>query len=532
MGRARAAADSFAGMNDTTVHSRRPGGREAKRAARLGERLSAPAYIERRLPYFSVLDDEGLALIEANAETILAEVGVEFRGDPEALELWRDAGADVSGELVRFPRGMCRQLIQTHAPREFTQHARNPARNVVIGGRRTVFAPTAGPPFTRCLDKGRRYGAIEDFRNFVRLTYASPWLHHQGTGIVEPVDLPVNKRHLDMFHATATLSDKPFFAAVSAPERTADCVAMAQILAGDRWLNPETGEPNCWLAGVINANSPLCFDATMLGAAKVLARANQAALITPFIMAGAMAPASVAGAVAQTLAEAMAGMAFLQVVKPGAPVIFGSFVTTLSMQTGAPTFGTPECQLAINALVALARRLGVPSRSGGSLCASKIPDAQAAYEAAQTLLPTCLAGANFVLQSAGWLEGGLVASYEKFMMDTDQLGMMHTLLAGIDLSENGQAMGAIFETGPGRHYLGAAHTRANFATAFYRSTLADSNSFEQWELDGAQDMAQRANTAWKRTLAEFEAPAIDPGVEEAINGYIARVKAASPDRNY
>jgi len=519
-------------MNDTPVLSRRSGGREAKRAARLGATTASVPCIDRRMPYFSVLDDDGLALIERNAETILAEVGVEFRGDPEALDIWRAAGADVSGDLVRMPRGMCRQILHDHAPREFTQIARNPARNVIIGGRRTVFAPTAGPPFVRCLDKGRRYGTIEDFRNFVKLAYASPWLHHSATGIVEPVDLPVNKRHLDMFHAAATLSDKPFFAAVSAPERTADCIAMAQLLFGDRWINPETGEPNTCLAGVINANSPLCYDATMLGAAKVLARANQACLITPFIMAGAMAPAKVAGAVAQTLAEAMAGMAFVQLVKPGAPVIFGSFVTTLSMQTGAPTYGTPECQLSINALIALARRLGVPSRSGGSLCASKIPDAQAAYESAQTLLPTCLAGANFVLQSAGWLEGGLVTSYEKFMMDCDQLGMMHTLLAGIDLSENGQAMDAIAEVGPGKHFLGSAHTRANFETAFYRSPLADSNSWEQWELDGSLDMAQRANAAWKKVLAEYEAPPIDPGVEEALRDFIARSKAATPDRNY
>jgi len=519
-------------MDDTQVLSRRSGGREAKRAARQGATVASTPWIDRGMPYFSVLDDDGLALIERNADTILAEVGVEFRGDPEALEIWRAAGADVSGDLVRMPRGMCRQILNDHAPREFTQLARNPARNVIIGGRRTVFAPTAGPPFVRCLDKGRRYGTIEDFRNFVKMTYASPWLHHTGTGIVEPVDLPVNKRHLDMFHAAATLSDKPFFAAVSAPERTADCVALAQLLFGNRWLNPETGEPNTCLAGVINANSPLCFDATMLGAAKVLARANQACLITPFIMAGAMAPAKVAGAVAQTLAEAMAGMAFVQLVKPGAPVIFGSFVTTLSMQSGAPTFGTPECQLSINALIALARRLGVPSRSGGSLCASKIPDAQAAYESAQTLLPTCLAGANFVLQSAGWLEGGLVTSYEKFMMDCDQLGMMHTLLAGIDLSENGQAMDAIAQVGPGRHFLGCDHTRANFETAFYRSPLADSNSWEQWELDGSLDLAQRANTAWKKVLAEYAAPPVDADVDAALCDYIARAKAATPDRNY
>ena len=519
-------------MSEPHIPSRRGGGRDAKRAARIGAASVSAPFISRRLPYFEALDEEGLSLIEANAETILAEVGVEFRDDPEALEIWRAAGAEVVGELVRMPRGMCRGLIQTYAPREFTQIARNPARNIVIGGKRTVFAPTAGPPFVRCLDKGRRYGTIEDFRNFVKLTYASPWLHSSATAIVEPVDLPVNKRHLDMFYAAATLSDKPFFAAVSAPDRTAECIEMAKLLFGTRWINPETGEPNTCLAGVINANSPLCYDATMLGAAKVLARANQATLITPFIMAGAMAPSTIAGAVAQTLAEAMAGMAFIQLVKRGAPVIFGSFVTTLSMQSGAPTYGSPEAQLMINALITLARRLGVPSRSGGSLCASKIPDAQAAYESAQTMLPTCLAGANFVLQSAGWLEGGLVTSYEKFMLDCDQLGMMHTLLQGIDLSTNGQAMDAIAEVGPGRHFLGCAHTQANFQTAFYRSPLADNNSCEQWEADGSLDAMQRANLAWKKVLAEYVPPPIDEAVDCALREYIANIKSSKVDMNY
>lgn len=512
--------------------SRRGGGREARRASRLGATSVAAPFISRRIPFVELLDEEGLALIEANAETILEEIGCEFRDDPEALEIWKAAGADVEGERVRMPRGMCRKLIQDHAPREFNHIARNPAHTTTIGGRRTVFAPCAGPPFVRDLDKGRRYGTIQDFDNFVKLTYASPWLHSSATGMVEPVDLPVTKRHFDMFYSAATLSDKAFFGAVSAPERAADCVEMAKILFADRYMNAETGEPNTCLMGVINGNSPLTFDATMLGAAKVYARANQGTLITPFIMAGAMAPAALAGAIAVTLAEAMAGMAFLQLVKPGAPVIFGSFVTTLSMQSGAPTFGTPECALIINALLALARRLGVPSRSGGNLCASKIPDAQAASEAANTLLPTVLGGANFVLQSAGWLEGGLVAGYEKFMMDCDQLGMMHTLLAGYDLSDNGQAMDAIREVGPGKHFFGCAHTQANFETAFYRSSLADYNSWEQWEADGALDMVQRANAAWKKTLAEHVSPKLDEGIDEELRDYIARRKGQLPDANY
>jgi trimethylamine--corrinoid protein Co-methyltransferase len=335
-----------------------------------------------------------------------------------------------------------------------------------------------------------------------------------------------------MFMGNAVHTDKPFFSAVSAPSRSQDCVEMAKILFGDKWINPATGEPNTCLMGVMNGNSPLTFDATMLGAAKALARANQGVLVTPFIMAGAMAPTGLAGAIAVTLAEAMAGMAFLQLVKPGAPVIFGSFVTTLSMQSGAPTYGTPETALMKSALISLARRLGVPSRTGGSLCASKIADAQAAYESAQSLMTTVLGGANFVLQSAGWLEGGLVTGYEKFMMDCDQLGMMHKLLAGYDLSENGQAMDAIREVGPGKHFFGCAHTQANFETAFYRSPLADYASWEQWEAEGARDIQSRANAAWKKVLAEHVDPDLDEGVKDGLIDYIGRCKAAVPDANY
>jgi trimethylamine--corrinoid protein Co-methyltransferase len=275
----------------------------------------------------------------------------------------------------------------------------------------------------------------------------------------------------------------------------------------------------------------MTYDATMLGALKVYARARQAVLVTPFILAGAMSPVTVAGATAQTLAEALAGMALIQLINPGSPMVLGSFASSLSMQSGAPTFGSPEPALVLYLMAALARRLGVPFRSGGSLCASKIPDAQAAYESAQTFLPTCLAGVNFVLHVAGWLEGGLAMGYEKFVMDTDQAGMMHTLLQGVDLSENGQAMDAIREVGPGKHFLGCAHTQANFETAFYRSPLADNNSFEQWESEGSKNMAARANAAWKKQLEEYVAPPIDPAIDEALLDYIARRKAAFPDSN-
>jgi len=519
-------------MDEAQSPRRRAGGREAKRAARAARAGVSVPYITRKIPYYEVLDEDGLAIIERNADTILQEIGIEFRGDPESLDLWKKAGADVQGERVRFGRGMCRSLVQATAPREFVQHARNPERNVHIGGGDTVFAPAYGSPFIRSLDEGRRYGTIEDFRNFVKLAYVSPFMHHSGGTICEPVNLPVNKRHFDMVYSHMKYSDKPFMGSVTAAERAQDTVEMTKILFGDQFTDPLTGRPKTCVISLINANSPLTFDSTMLGAAKVYARANQACIMTPFILSGAMSPVTVAATAAQTLAESLAGMALTQLVNPGAPVVLGSFASSLSMQSGAPTFGTPEPALVLYVMAALARRLGVPFRSGGALCGSKIPDAQAAFESANTLLPTCLAGVNFVLHTAGWLEGGLSMGYEKFIMDADQAGMMHTLLAGVDLSENGQAMDAIREVGPGKHFLGCAHTQANFETAFYRSPIADNNSYEQWEAEGAKDLAQRANALWKKMLAEYEAPPLDPVVDEALQDYMARRKASFPDTNY
>jgi trimethylamine--corrinoid protein Co-methyltransferase len=510
-------------MIEQTTH-RRSGGRAARQAARAHAHAQSIPFLTRTLAPFEVLSEEGLSLIEENADTILQEVGLEFRGDQDALRLFRDAGADVDGERVRFPRGLCRSIIGATAPREFIQYARNPARSVRIGGDAIVLAPAYGSPFVRDLDRGRRYGTIEDFRNFVKLAYQSPHLHHSGGTVCEPVDLPVNKRHLDMVDAHIRYSDKPFMGSVTHPSRARDTVEMTRIAFGADYL-----EDHAVTLSLINANSPLVWDGVMLGAARAYAEANQATLITPFILAGAMAPVTAAGASAQTLAEALGGMAFVQLVRPGAPVVFGSFASSLSMQSGAPTFGTPEPALILYTMAALARRLGVPFRSGGSLTASKIPDAQAAYESAATLQPTILAGTNFVLHAAGWLEGGLAMGYEKFVLDADQCGMMGVLVNGVDLSENGQALDAIRENGPGQHFLGTAHTLANFESAFYRSETADNNSFEQWSEAGGQDAAQRANEIWKRMLAEYEQPPLDPGVDEALREFVSRRKAEFPD---
>jgi trimethylamine--corrinoid protein Co-methyltransferase len=338
------------------------------------------------------------------------------------------------------------------------------------------------------------------------------------------VDLPVNKRHLDMVEAHLRYSDKPFMGSVTAPSRAQDTVDMARIVFGADYL-----EDHAVILSLINASSPLVWDASMLGAARTYALANQATVITPFILAGAMAPVTTAGVCAQTLAESLAGMAFVQLVRPGAPVVMGSFASSISMQSGAPTFGTPEPALVLYVMAALARRLGVPFRSGGSLCASKVPDAQAAYESAATLQPTVLGGVNFVLHAAGWLEGGLTMGYEKLILDADQCGMMGVFVNGVDMSENGQALDAIRENVPGQHFLGTAHTLANFETAFYRSDVADNNSFEQWLEDGSMDAPQRANALWKRMLREYEAPPLDAGVSEALAAFIAQRKASFPD---
>ncbi len=514
-------------MSDPAAHAREPRrGREARRSARARASAVSVPYITRKIPITEILSAEGLEIIEHNADTLLEDVGIEFREFPRALALFRDAGCDVEGARVRFPRGLARRLCAT-TPSRYVQHARNPERNVEIGGDALVFAPNYGSPFVHDLDKGRRYGTLEDFTNFVKLAYASPYIHHSGGTLCEPVDLPVNKRHLEMVYAHLKYSDKPFMGSVTKPERAEDTVRICELLFGAEFV-----QANTVLTSLINANSPLVWDSTMLGAAEVYARNNQACVITPFILSGAMSPVTVAGTLTQVLAEVMAGTAFCQLTRPGAPVVFGTFVSTLSMQSGAPTFGTPEASLAIFGAGQLARRMNMPFRTGGSLCASKIADAQAAYESAQTLLPTVLAGTNFVLHAAGWMEGGLTASYEKFVMDFDQLGAMHKLARGVDLSDNGQGMEAFHQVEPGGHFLGCAHTQANFETAFYRSSIADNNSFEQWQEEGSKDAATRANALWKTMLQDYEQPALDPVTDEAIRAFIETRKASMPDASY
>ena len=414
---------------------------------------------------------------------ILEQVGIELHGAPDALELFKGPGPTWTANVCASPPACAGNSCRPPLPGSSRSTRATREHSVQIGGNATVFAPAYGSPFVRDVDGGRRYGTIEDFRNFVKLANSSPFLHHSGGTVCEPVDLPVNKRHYDMVYAHMRYSDRPFMGSVTHPQRAEDTVSMARILFGKDYL-----DDHCVVLSLINANSPLVWDSSMLGAARAYAEANQAVIMTPFILAGAMSPATVAGAATQTLAEALAGMAYVQLVRPGAPVVFGSFASSMSMQSGAPTFGTPEPALVLYTLAACARRLGVPFRSGGSLTASKIPDAQAAYESANTLQPTVLGGVNFVLHAAGWLEGGLTMGYEKFVMDLDQCGMMAAFAKGVDLSPNGQALDAIVENGPGQHFLGTAHTLANFESAFFRSSIADNNSFEQWEIEGSRGL--------------------------------------------
>ncbi len=512
-------------MSDTGSGTRRVrgGGGAARRAAHSAVRIETAKYIERKIPNYEILNEEAIEIIEYNADTVLEEIGVNFVDNPKALERWRAAGADVSGERVRIPRGLARKLCAT-APSEFTQVARDPSKSVVIGGRNMVLAPVYGPPFVRDQDGGRRYATLDDFQKFVKLAYMSPWLHHSGGTVCEPTDIPVNKRHLDMMLAHMTLSDKPFMGSVTEPSRAQDSVEMCEILFGKEFV-----QSNTVMTSLINVNSPLTFDATMMGAMEVFAANNQASILSPFIVGGAMAPVSVTGTLTQVLAEVMAGVAYSQLVRAGSPVIFGTFVTSIDMNSGAPTFGTPEAAQITYGAGQLARRMKLPYRSGGGFCGSKLPDAQAGYESANSLNAALLAGVNFMLHSCGWLEGGLVASFEKFVMDADQLGTLHKLAQGVAYDENAQAMGAIREVGPSGHYLGCEHTHANFKDAFWRSTVLDYKPFETWEDEGARDTATLAAARVKKLLGDYQQPALDPSIAGALAEYVAQKKSSMPD---
>lgn len=498
--------------------------RQAQRATR-GGGMGRP-YILRNIPTYDVMSEENLLKIEAAADRILAETGIEFRDDAVALDHWRRAGAEVDGLLVRFPPGMLREILKT-APPEFTQHARNPAHSVRIGGKSVVFAPAYGSPFVMDLDKGRRFGTLEDFRNFIMLAQSSPNFHHSGGTICEPTDIAVNKRHLDMVLAHLTLSDRCFMGSVTAEDRAEDSIEMARLVFGREFT-----DQNCVILGNVNVNSPLVWDGTMTHSLRAYARANQAAVIVPFILGGAMGPVTSAGGIAQSLAETMAGCALTQLERPGAPVIFGNFLSSMSLRSGSPTFGTPEPAIGSMVIGQLARRLNLPLRCAGNFTTSKLPDAQAMTEGTMSMLSAIHCGANFILHSAGFLDGLLSMSYEKFMLDADLCGALHSYLDGVVVDDNTLAVDAFAEVGPGNHFFGCAHTMANYETAFWDSDLADNEPYEKWEAAGSVDAATRANKLWKKRLAEYEAPPLDIATRDALTDFVAKRKAAADDMWY
>jgi len=520
--------DSELAINGQPAPARRVrGGRAKRREARIeATPATTRPYIHRKIAPYDILSEDNLVRIEDTADRILEEIGIEFRDDPVALELWRNAGADVDGLLVRFPKGMLSEILST-APSKFVQHARNPANNVEIGGNSVVFAPSYGSPFVMDLDDGRRYGTLQDFENFIKLAQSSPWLHHSGGTVCEPVDVPVNKRHLDMVLAHMTLSERPFLGSVTAPSRAEDSIEMCRILFGEDFV-----AENCVIMGNLNVNSPLVWDGTMTGVLRAYAGASQGVVLVPFILGGAMGPVTVAGAIAQAHAETLAGCALAQLVRPGAPAVYGNFLSSMNLRSGSPTFGTPEPASGSLVVGQLARRAGLPLRCSGSFTTSKLPDAQAMNESTMSMLAAIHCGANFVLHSAGFLDGLLSMSYEKFMMDADFCGAIHTYLEGVTVDDNALALDAFREVGPGNHFFGCAHTLSNYETAFFDSALADNEPYEKWLDNGSIDAATRANKAWKQTLADFEAPALEAGKKEALVEYVASRKASMEDRWY
>ena len=471
----------------------------------------------RHIPTYELLDEAGIEKIHNASLEILSDVGIDFYDD-EAQAILKQHCVRLEGDTAFFDREMIAEYI-AKAPSQFTQLARNPDNNVIIGGRHICFAPVYGPPFVVDQDRGRREATLEDFHNFVKLAFLSPYIHHSGGTIVEPTDEPTHTRHLDMVYSHIKYSDKAFMGSVTSANNAADSVKMAEIVFGANQMQEAPV-----LLALINISSPRRLDDRMLGALKVYAKARQGLIITPFIFSGAMAPVGIAGTLVQLNAEALAGVVFTQMVNPGTPVVYGAFQTNIDLQSGAPVFGSPESQIALYAAGQLARRHGLPYRSGGMFTSSKIPDSQAAYESVMVMLPTVQAGVNFVLHSAGWLEGGLAAGYEKFIMDNELLGMYHKFVQGLDLSENSMAMDALRSVPTDGHHLGTPHTIQNFRQAFHRSDFFDYNSFEQWRDEGGKTATEKANGRYKQLLRQYQPPPLDSATDEALQAFLAQRK--------
>jgi trimethylamine--corrinoid protein Co-methyltransferase len=466
------------------------------------------------LPRFEILDEAALAELERGWRRIVSELGIEFLHE-ESLDYLRTAGQQVEGELVKFdPDWILEQVAK--APAEFDLQARNPERTVHVGGKHMVFSAVYGCPFVR---EGleRRDATYADFENLVRLSQSFPQLDSPGGTICEPNDKPLDSRHLDMVYALLTLSDKPFMGSVTSGPNAVDTIAMAELVFGKESLDETPA-----IISLINVNSPLRYDDRMLAALVEYAKRGQATIITPFLLMGAMSPVSVPATLAQQVGEALAGIALVQTIRPGCPVVFGSFLSNTDMQSGSPSFGTPESAVGLLCTGQIARHYNLPFRGGGALTSSQVVDAQAGYESMMSLWPTFLAGTNFVMHSAGWLESALVSCYEKFVTDVELLRMLHEVFKPLEINEETLAYSAHQEVGQGGHFLGAAHTLERFRECFYRPLVSSTENYERWNRNGGNDTAARATEIWKKTLEEYEEPPMDEGLRGELKAYVDR----------
>jgi trimethylamine--corrinoid protein Co-methyltransferase len=486
-------------------------------------RVASPLMFENRMPRYEILSEDAMAVFERGWRRLISEMGVEFLHD-EAVARFREAGQAVDGNVVHFdPDFVLEQVAK--APAEFDLAARNADRTIHVGGRHMFFAPTQGPPFVRIGDE-RREATMADFEQLVRLSQVFDELDTPGGLCCEPNDRPLDSRHLDMLLAVQTLTDKPYLGAVITGEAARDSIAMTDILFGGN----DAEHPEARVFAVVNANSPLRFDTRMLEAMIVYAEAGQVNVITPFLLMGAMAPVSTPAALVQQTTEALAGLCLTQLVRPGSPVILGSFLSHTDMQSGSPGFGGPESALGLLASGQIARRFGLPWRAGGGfLTSSQTPDAQAAYEGLNTMLPAFLAGANYVEHAAGWLESGLVAGFEKFIVDIEMLRVLKEEFRPMEIDEASLAFDAHQEVGYGGHFFGAAHTLERFRDCFYRPLLSSTENFERWQSRGGHDAAERAATLWREALDRYEQPALDPGLRAELEGFVSRRRAELGD---
>ena len=483
---------------------------------------------QNKMPRYEILSDDAMAALDRGWRRLMTEIGVEFL-DQRALDLFAAAGQRVEDNKVFLdPDFVLEQAAK--APREFDIQARNPANNVHIGGDHMAFGAVYGPPFVR-EGEVRRDATFEDYKNFVKLAQSYAVLDSAGGVICEPNDTPLDSRHLDMIYALQTLTDKIYMGNVVSGVNAADTIAMSSILFGngDRDAGRASIEQTPASISLINCNSPLRWDDRMLEAQFEYSSANQPVVLTPFILMGAMSPVTIPAALVQQITEALSGIALSQLIRPGCPVVFGSFLSNIDMQSGSPTFGTPESGIGLLCTGQIARHFGLPFRTGGGLTSSQVPDAQAGYEALMTMLPTFLAGTNWVMHSAGWLEGGLVAGYEKFIVDVELVQMLQHEFTPLEIDEDSMAFGAHEEVGHGGHFLGAMHTMERFRTCFYRPMLSSSENYERWMRGGGLDTAARAGKVWKDKLAAYEQPPLDEAIRAELQEYVVRRRAELGD---